>query len=85
MVKGTVDPEMWTIVKMEFTPAPMVYPFGAAVATLLIPTMPLAPGRLTRTKGVPRTLESSGSMMRIAVSAGPPGVAGTMTWIGCEG
>src|SRR5712691_528282 len=66
-------------------PAAMVYPFAAAVATLFMPTMPLAPGRFTRTSGTPSAAASRASIILMPVSTGPPGVAGTTTCMGRAG
>ena len=55
------------------------------VATACMPIVPLAPGRLIRTTDVPSADASAGSIMRTAVSTGPPGVAGTITCTGRAG
>ena len=52
---------------------------GSAVATSCMPTVPLAPGRLSSTTDCPSAVSNAGAIMRTAVSTGPPAVAGTIT------
>jgi hypothetical protein len=44
-----------------------------------MPNVPLAPGRLMSTTDALNADDNAGSIMRAAVSTGPPGVAGTIT------
>ena len=61
------------------------WPSGAALATASVPTMPLAPARLSTITVWPSAFSSCGCSSRAVVSLSPPGANGTMmrtVWLG---
>ena len=56
-----------------------VYPSGAARATISLPIIAPAPGRLSITTCWPQRFDNSCAMIRIGPSTAPPGENGTMT------
>src|ERR1700716_1798385 len=62
-----------------------VWPSGTDLATKSAPIWPLAPGRFSTTIGWAQIPASLGSMMRVSVSAPPPGGNGTTMCTGFDG
>src|SRR3977135_3554029 len=58
---------------------------GTDLATKSAPIWPLAPGRFSTTIGWAQIRASLGSMMRVSVSAPPPGGSGTTMCTGFDG
>ena len=82
MVNGTADPETRAMVNIEFTPAPMVYPFGAAVATAPSFRRAARARPVDEHQGVaehPR--RDPARSCASPVSTGTAGRAGTITWM----
>ncbi|MNT71205.1 hypothetical protein D3C72_2096680 [compost metagenome] len=66
-------------------PISRVYPSGAAFLTAADPIAPFAPALLTTTTGCPRTPCAAADRLRAAMSASPPTLNGTMSWMGFAG
>src|SRR3954470_18693521 len=62
-----------------------VWPSGAALATIVAPIVPLAPGWFSMMTGWPSRWLSKSSIGRVIRSAGPPGGHGLMIFTTREG
>src|SRR5690242_7072953 len=62
-----------------------VYPSGAARATWLVPSAPLAPPTFSTTTGCPSSRRIGSDTSRAMMSVLPPGVNGTTTLMECVG
>src|SRR5258708_28110908 len=77
---------MWMLAALvEVVASISVWPSGAEPLTDRTPTMPLAPGLLSTTKGWPVFSSMYLPTRRAVMSPEPPGAKGTMMWTGLVG